>query len=154
MVYAGIEAGKKDCLCKGLGIVWGLPEQGNKCNIPPLKVLLEAIFSKMIRGNKKAFIFRQGSCTKNVLHPSLLKSFALSICSRDPMKNSTLWYFCKSTYSQTHHKLQPWWFFGRWLLCSVLQVEISHPYIASHVLFTKAFKHLQRKWFHTFHFAK
>ena len=107
IVYAGIEAGKKDCLCKGLGIVWGLPEQGKKCNIFHLKVSLEAIFSKMIRANKKAFIFWQGSCTMSVLHPSLLKSFALSICSRDPMKNSTLGYFCKSTYSQMHRKLQP-----------------------------------------------
>ena len=35
-------------------------------------------------------------------------------------------YFCKSTCSQMHRKLQPWWLFGRWLLCSVLQVEISH----------------------------
>ena len=45
------------------------------------------------KGNKKVFIFRQGNCTMNVLHSSLSKSFALSICSRDPMKNSTLEYF-------------------------------------------------------------
>ena len=51
----------------------------------------------MIRTNKKVFIFRQGNWAMNVLHPSLSKSFALSICSRDPMKNSTLEYFCKST---------------------------------------------------------
>ena len=44
----------------------------------------------MIRVNKKDFIFRQANCTMNVLHLSLLKSFVLSICSKDPMKNSTL----------------------------------------------------------------
>ena len=82
----------KDC--------YGLPEQGNKYNIPHLKVSLEAIFSEMNRANKKVFIFWQGNCTMNILHPSLLKSFALSICSRDPMKNSTLGYFCKRKYSQ------------------------------------------------------
>ena len=86
-VYAGIEAGKKDCLCKGLKIVYRLPEQGNKCNIPQLKVSLEAIFSEIIRANKKAFIFREGNCRINVLHPSLSKSFALSIYSRDPSCN-------------------------------------------------------------------
>ena len=110
-----------------------MPEQGNKCNIPHLKVSLEAIFPKMIRANKKAFIFRQGNFTINVLHRSLSKSFALNICSRDPMKSSTLGYFCKSIYSQIHCKLQPWWLFGRQLLCSVLQVEMSHPHITLHV---------------------
>ena len=47
----------------------------------------------MIRANKKVFIFRQGNCTMNVLHPSLSKSFALCICNRDRMKNSTLGFF-------------------------------------------------------------
>ena len=88
--------------------------------------MLEAIFSEIIEGNKKAFIFQQGNCTMNVLHPSLSKSFVLSIYNRNPMKNSTLGYFCKSTYSQMHRKLQPWWHFRRWLLYYVLQVEISH----------------------------
>ena len=135
IVYAGLEASKKDCLCKGLKIVYRLPEQGNKYNIPHLKVSLEAIFSEMVWANKIVFIFRQGNCTMNILHPSLSKSFALSICSRDPMKDSTLGYFCKSTYSQMHRKLQSWWLFGRWLLCSVLQVEISYLHITSHILF-------------------
>ena len=66
-----------------------MPEQGSKCNIPYLKVSLEAIFSKMNQAKKKAFIFQQGNCKINVLHSCMLKSFALSICSRDPMKNST-----------------------------------------------------------------
>ena len=71
-----------------------------------LKVSLEAFFPpKLFEQIKKVFIFRQGNCTINVLHPSLLKSFALSICSRDSMKNSTVGYFCKSTYSQMHRKL-------------------------------------------------
>ena len=98
-----------------------MPEQGNKYNMCHCKVLLEEILSEMIWVNKKVFIFQKGNCTMNVLHPSLSKSFALSIYSRVPMKNSTLGYFCKSTYSQMHHKLQPW------LLRSVLQVEISQP---------------------------
>ena len=70
-----------------------MPEQGSKCNIPNLKVSLEAIFSKMNQAKKKAFIFQQGNCKINVLHSCMLKSFALSICSRDPMKNSTQGYF-------------------------------------------------------------
>ena len=53
-----------------------MPEQGNKYNIPHLKVSLEASFSEMIWANKKVF-----NCTMNVLHPSLLKLFALSICN-------------------------------------------------------------------------
>ena len=123
-----------------------MPEQGNKCNIPYLKVSLESIFSEMIRANKKAFIFQQGNCTMNVLHPSLSKSFVLSIYSRNPMKNSTLGYFCRSTYRQMHRKFQPWWLFRRWLMCSVHQVEISHPNITSYLLFAKALKYLPRKW--------
>ena len=63
-----------------------MPDQGNKYNILHIKVSLETIFSETIRANKKVFIFRQGNCTMNVLHPSLSKSFALSICSRDLMK--------------------------------------------------------------------
>ena len=43
----------------------------------------------MIRANKKDLIFLQGNCTMNVMYPSLSKSFALSIYSRVPMKNST-----------------------------------------------------------------
>ena len=70
-----------------------MPEQGSKCNIPYLKVSLEAIFSKMNQAKKKAFIFQQGNCKINVLHSCMLKSFALSICSKDPMKNSTQGYF-------------------------------------------------------------
>ena len=74
----------------------------------------------MIRAKKKDFIFRQGNCTMNVLHPSLSKSIAFSICSMDPTEKSTLRYFCKITCSQMHCKLQSWCLFGRWLLCSLL----------------------------------
>ena len=71
IVYAGIEASKKDCLCKDLRIISGLPGQGNKYNIPYFKVLLEAIFSEMVWANKKVFIFQQGNCMMNILHPSV-----------------------------------------------------------------------------------
>ena len=40
----------------------------------------------MARANKKVFIFHHGNCTMNVRHPSLSKSFALSNCSRNPIK--------------------------------------------------------------------
>ena len=60
----------------------------------------------MIQAKNKVFIFRQGNCTMNVLYPSLFKTFALSFCSRDLIKHSTLGYFCKSMYSQIHRKLQ------------------------------------------------
>ena len=63
-------------------------------------------FSEMIGANKKDFIFRQGNFMMNVLHLSLSKSIALSICSRDPMKNLTLAYFCNITYSPMHRNLQ------------------------------------------------
>ena len=89
-------------------MVEGLPEQGNKYKFPRVKVSLEAIFSEMIWANKKVSIFRQVNCTMNVLHPSLLEPFALSISKRNPMKNSTVEYFCNSTHSQMHRKLQPW----------------------------------------------
>ena len=102
----------------------------------------------MIRANKEDFIFRQWNCTMNVLHPSLSKSFALNICSKDPVKSSTLGYFCKITYSQMHRKFQPWCLFGRWLLRSVLWFQIFYPYITSHVLFAKSFKHLRRNFKH------
>ena len=119
IIYPGIEVRRKDGLSmqglkpvrksvyENLRIVFGLPEQGTKYNIPHLKGSLEAIFSEMIQANKKVFIFRQGNYKMNVLHLSLAKSFALSICSKDPMKNTTLGYFCKSTHSQMHHMLQP-----------------------------------------------
>ena len=64
-----------------------MPEQRNKYNIPHLKVSLEATFTAMTRAYKKAFIFRQGNCTMNALHPFLSKSFALSIWSTDSKKN-------------------------------------------------------------------
>ena len=101
MVYAGIETSKRDCQCKCLRIVQGLPEPGNKYNNAHLKVSLEGAFSEVTQGNKKVFIFL------NVLHLSLSKSFALSICSLDSMKNPTLGCFYKSTSSQMHRKLQP-----------------------------------------------
>ena len=68
-----------------------------------------------------------------------------TFCSKDPMKNSTLGYPWKITYSQMHRKFQPWCLFGGWLLCSILWFENYLPRITSHVLFTKSFKHLRRK---------
>ena len=46
---------------------------------------------------------------------------------QESYENSTLGYFCKSMNSQMHRRFQPLWLSGRWLLCSVIQVEISHP---------------------------
>ena len=54
MDYAGIEAGKKDCLCRGLKIAQGLPEQGNKYNIPQLKQIKK--FSYFINGNARCML--------------------------------------------------------------------------------------------------
>ena len=150
ITYAEIEATKKDCLCKGLRIVEGFSEQGSKCNILHLKVSPETISSEMIQANKKAFIFWQGNCMMNVLHPSLSKSFALNISSRNSMKNSTLWYFCKIFYT---HNLQSWWLFERWLLFYFSRWN-SSLHIMSNVLFTIAFKYLWRKWLRKFRFAK
>ena len=110
MVYAGIETSKRDCQCKCLRIVQGLPEPGNKYNNAHLKVSLEGAFSEVTQGNKKVFVFLDNECSASDL--SLSKSFALSICSWDPMKNPTLGCFYKSTSSQMHRKLQPWWLFG------------------------------------------
>ena len=55
--YPWIEAVKKDCLCKGLRIVWGLPEQRNIYNIPHLKVSLEATFFRNDLSKQKSFDF-------------------------------------------------------------------------------------------------
>ena len=88
-------------------------EQGNRSNIFYLEVQLEAVFSKII-ANKKGFIFWQGNCKINVLHPSLLKSFALSICSRDSMKKSTMEHFCKSIYDHDGLKMITVFYFSSW----------------------------------------
>ena len=62
-VYAGVQGGSQDCLSREI------------LQYFYLKVLLEAIFSKMSRTNKNVFIFSQGSWTMNVLYPSLSQSF-------------------------------------------------------------------------------
>ena len=58
------------------------------------------------------------------------------------------------SYNQMHCDFKPWWLFGRWLLCSILQVEVYHPLITSHILFVKDFKNLRRKWPRKVSFAK
>ena len=63
---------------------WFLYDNGLR--LERVKVSLEAIFSEMIGTNEKVFIFWPGNCSMNVLYPSPLKSFVLSICSRDSMK--------------------------------------------------------------------
>ena len=105
-----------------------MPEQGSKCNIPYLKVSLEAIFSKMNQAKKKAFIFQQGNCKINVLHSCMLKSFALSICSRDPMKNSTQGYFLQE-YLQPVFCSSSWNFssphYVACFVCQSLQIFVA-----------------------------
>ena len=66
MVYAGIETSKRDCQCKCLRIVQGLPEPGNKYNNAHLKVSLEGAFSEVTQGNKKVFIFLDNECSASV----------------------------------------------------------------------------------------
>ena len=84
LVYAEIEAGKKDCLWRGLGLTKnGLSRETNTI-FPHLKIPLEEIFFR--NNSNKVFTSRQESCAINVLYPSLSKSFVLSICRRDPMK--------------------------------------------------------------------
>ena len=62
IVYAEIEASKKDCLCKDLRIVSGLLEQRNKYNILHIKVLLEAIFfTQYFKQTKKFSSFSKGT---------------------------------------------------------------------------------------------
>ena len=58
--------------------------EGNKYNIPHLKVSIEAIYSERFNQKKKKFIFRQKKNTINVLYPSLSKSFVFRIFSRNP----------------------------------------------------------------------
>ena len=43
------------------------------------------------------------------------------------------------TMSQLH-RLQPRWLIARWLLCSVLQVEVFHPHVTSHYFITSIFR--------------
>ena len=124
MIYAGFEAGRmqglkyKSCRAKIFSRGWSRYEisiqalkpvtkisyakvssskldQGNKYNIPHLKVSIEAFFSEIIRANKKVLIFQQGNCTMNVLHPSLSKSL--------------LWVFASGGLWKT----QPWDIFER-----------------------------------------
>ena len=115
-----------------------MPEQGSKCNIPYLKVSLEAIFSKMNQAKKKAFIFQQGNCKINVLHSCMLKSFALSICSRDPMKNSTQGYFLQE-YLQPVFCSSSWNFSSpHYVACFVCQsLQIFVEKVTLWVMFQK-----------------
>ena len=130
-----------------------MPEQGNKYNIPHLKVSLEAVFSKIIQANKKVFIFQQGNCMLNVLHPSLSKSFALSICSKDPMENSTLGYFCKSMYYHMHRKLQSWCLEDNYCV-PFFMLKFLIPKLHHIFCLPKTFKNLHRKWIQKFRFTK
>ena len=94
---------------------WFLYDNGLR--LERVKVSLEAIFSEMIGTNEKVFIFWPGNCSMNVLYPSPLKSFVLSICSRDSMKTQPTDIFARvATYSQMSCRLQSWWLFGRLLL--------------------------------------
>ena len=93
IVFPQTKAGKKYCLSRGLKIEQVWPDPGNKYNI---NVSFEAIYSQMIRTNKKIFIFRQGNCTMDVLYPAQSKSFVFSICSKDPMKTQHLDIFARA----------------------------------------------------------
>ena len=72
-----------------------MPEQGNKYNIPHFKVSLEAFFSRNYSSKQKSFNLSARELHDECSASELSKSFALSIYSRGPMKNSTLGYFCK-----------------------------------------------------------
>ena len=85
--YPGVEAGKKYCLYRE----WSQQERlsiqrfkdslgrSRKTNtiFPTLRPCWKYFFSEIILENKNVFIFWQGNCMMNVLHPSLSKSFAL-----------------------------------------------------------------------------
>ena len=156
IIYAGIEAGKKNCLCKGLRIVQGLPEQGNKYNIGHLKVSLEAIFfSEMIRSNKKVFIFRQGNCTINVLSASISVEIIyfkhLQQGSYEKLNGGIFLQECvQPNASQVAIMV------ALWKIITVFHSSswnFSSPH-TSHILFAKAFKNVRRKLLRKFGFAK
>ena len=63
-------------------------------------------------------------------------------------------FFNKVAGLRPQRRLQPWWLFGRWLLCFVFQVEISYSYITSHTLFADFFKHPRRMWLCKFRFRE
>ena len=94
-------------------VVWSSkPEQGSKYNIPYLKVPLEAFFPTFFEQTKKFSSFGKGTA-RWMFCIHLCRNHFLWAYNRGPIKNSTLGYFCKSTYRQMYRKLQRWWQFGR-----------------------------------------
>lgn len=82
------------------------------------------------------------------------RSYLFCVFAAGILWNESICHFCKNMYSQMHRTLQPWWLFGRGLLYSVLQVDISHPHIKSNILFAEALRHLQRMWLQKFLFGR
>ena len=128
-----------------------MPEQGIRHNISHLK---ETHFfqNDSDRQNNFRLLVRE-------LHNEFSVSISVKITCFQHLQQGfyekpTLGYFGKSTYSQMHCRLQPWCLFGTWLLRFVLQVEISHFHITSHILFAKAVKYLWRKWLRKFCFGE
>ena len=134
IVYPGIEAEKKYCLCRD----WS-PEE--IFSMKTFKDCLKIAWSgkqtqysqpqDLIDLNKKKFLLSAAE-----LHDECSVSISVEIIrfehlQRVSSENSTLWYFCRSTCNQMHYRLQPRWFFGRWSLYSVLQVATSHPHITT-----------------------
>ena len=58
--------------------------------------------------------------------------------------------FLRELVEQMQRMLQPRSLFGRWLLYFVLQLEISHLHITSHISFVEVFKYPQIIWFRKF----
>ena len=115
---------------------------GKQIQYSYLKVSLEAVFFRNDLSKQKSF-----HLLTRELHNECSASISVEIHSRDPMKNSTLAYFCKSTYSHMHrNSIEDNY--------SLLQVEISHPHITSPILLAKAFKNLWREWLRKFLFTK
>ena len=84
-----------------------MPEQGNKYNIPHLKVSLEAIFFRNDLSKQKSF-----HLSTRQLHDEYSTSISVEIIWFEHLQQGSYeklnpGYFCKSTYSQMHHKLQP-----------------------------------------------
>ena len=111
-----------------------MPELGKKCNIPNFKVLLEAIFSKMIQANKKAFIFRQKTARwmfcNHLCRNHLLWTFAVGTL----WKTQTCDIFARVPTAKYFAKLQKLSLFGRWLLVLFFELTFLIP-ILHHMLF-------------------
>ena len=171
IIYPRIEPGKKYCLCwdwsqeersmqrsmqifiDRLRITWS----GKQMQYSPPEGIARSLFFQNNSSKQKSFhLSARGLHDECSIHIHLCRNHLPWAFTTGILKKTQHWGIFPRlcSYNQMHCDSKPWWLFGRWLLCSILQVEVYHPLITSHILFVKDFKNLRRKWPRKVSFAK